>query len=31
MTALSPNACDCHMHLYDDGYPLDDPAEVYGF
>jgi len=26
MTAAWPNACDCHMHIYDDGYPLAPTA-----
>ena len=26
MTATWPNACDCHMHIYDDSYPLAPTA-----
>jgi D-galactarolactone isomerase len=26
MTAPWPNACDCHMHIYDDAYPLAPTA-----
>jgi D-galactarolactone isomerase len=26
VTALGPGACDCHMHVYDDAYPLAPSA-----
>ncbi len=31
MTAPWPNACDCHMHIYDESYPLAASGRIGGY